>query len=523
MLHIEKWKIVLTAIIALFGVLYASPNIVAPETQAWLSENAPGWVPSETVNLGLDLQGGSHILLEADTSVILKDRLNSMVDGARSELRKQNIGYTKLSAKKHGISFILRNPSKDKSAAYKIARNLDEKAEVLTGGNGQIDVILSEQAITIINKQVISQSIEIIRRRVDETGTKEPIIQRQGDNRIVVQLPGIDDPERVKDLIGKTAKMTFHLTDLKAMASSKSKISIGSKRLSMRDDKNRKVVIKKRVILSGEMLTDSQPTFQQGRPVVSFKFNAIGAKRFCNITKKNVGKPFAIVLDNEVISAPVIQDSICGGAGIISGSFDVKEAHDLSLLLRAGALPAPLNVVEERSVGPTLGSDSVESGKVAAVIGLILIFIFMFASYGLFGLFANVALVLNMALIFAILSVLNATLTLPGIAGIILTIGMAVDANVLIYERIREELHNGRTVIAAIDSGYKMALSTIIDANITTLIVATILFSFGSGPIKGFAVTMSIGIITSLFSAIMMTRIMIVTWLRKTKPSKLSI
>ncbi len=522
MLHIEKWKIVLTAIIAFWGILYASPNIVAPETQVWVQKHMPDWFPSETVNLGLDLQGGSHILLEADTSVILKDRLGSMVDAARSELRKQNIGYRNLTAKKHGVSFTLRNASRDRSAAYKIAKSLDEKGEVLVGDKGQVDVILNETAISIINKQVISQSIEIIRRRVDETGTKEPIIQRQGDNRIVVQLPGIDDPERVKALIGKTAKMTFHLTDMKAMGEN-SKLGIGSKRLPMRDDKERKIAIKKRVVLSGEMLTDSQPTFQQGRPVVSFKFNAIGGKKFCKITKTNVGKPFAIVLDNEVISAPVIQDAICGGSGIISGSFDVKEAHDLSLLLRAGALPAPLNVVEERSVGPTLGSDSVESGKVAALIGLTLIFIFMFASYGLFGLFANVALILNMALIFALLSVLNATLTLPGIAGIILTIGMAVDANVLIYERIREELHNGRTVIAAIDSGYKMALSTIVDANITTLIVAMILFSFGSGPIKGFAVTMSIGIITSLFSAIMMTRIMVVTWLRKTKPSKLAI
>jgi len=314
--------------------------------------------------------------------------------------------------------------------------------------------------------------------------------------------------------------MSFHLTDMNA---TRQKISIGSKRLPMRNDKTQFIPVKKRVMISGDMLIDSQPTFQQGAPVVSFKFNAIGAKRFCSTTRNNVGKPFAIVLDDEVISAPVIRDAICGGSGIISGNFTVKEAHDLSLLLRAGALPAPLLVVEERSVGPTLGSDSIASGKIAALIGLILIFIFMFVSYGLFGFFANIALFLNMTFIFALLSILQATLTLPGIAGIILTIGMAVDANVLIYERIKEELRNGRTAIASVDAGYRMALSTIIDANITTLIVAIILFMFGSGPIKGFAVTMSIGIVTSLFSAIMLTRLMVVVWLRKTKPSKIKI
>jgi preprotein translocase subunit SecD len=520
MLHIEKWKVVLILALTVLGILYAAPNMMPPQTKSWLVENMPGWLPSSTVNLGLDLQGGSHLLLEADTKTVISDRLDSMVDAARTEMRKQDIGYTDLGAKRDGLTFRLRNPAQDRDAAYKIARGLDQKSVINIGDDGLADVTLGEDAVKEINTQVINQSIEIVRRRIDETGTKEPVIQRQGTNRIVVQLPGVDDPERVKELLGKTAKMSFHLLDMDVATG---QISPGSKKLPMREKDGQFVIIKKRVMISGDMLVDSQPTFEQGAPVVSFRFNAIGSKKFCDVTRDNVGKPFAIVLDDEVISAPVIRDAICGGGGIISGSFTVKEAHDLSLLLRAGALPAPLNVVEERSVGPTLGSDSVASGKVAAMTALASIFVLMIASYGLFGLFANIALFLNMVFIFALLSILQATLTLPGIAGIILTIGIAVDANVLIYERIREELRNGRTVLSAVDSGYRMALATIVDSNLTTLIVAMILFSFGSGPVKGFAVAMSIGIVTSLFSAIMLTRLIVIAWLRKTRPSTLNI
>jgi len=520
MLHIEKWKVVLILALTVLGILYAAPNMMPPQTKSWLVENMPGWLPSSTVNLGLDLQGGSHLLLEADTKTVISDRLDSMVDAARTEMRKQDIGYTDLGAKRDGLTFRLRNPAQDRDAAYKIARGLDQKSVINIGDDGLADVTLGEDAVKEINTQVINQSIEIVRRRIDETGTKEPVIQRQGTNRIVVQLPGVDDPERVKELLGKTAKMSFHLLDMDVATG---QISPGSKKLPMREKDGQFVIVKKRVMISGDMLVDSQPTFEQGAPVVSFRFNAIGSKKFCDVTRDNVGKPFAIVLDDEVISAPVIRDAICGGGGIISGSFTVKEAHDLSLLLRAGALPAPLNVVEERSVGPTLGSDSVASGKVAAMTALASIFVLMIASYGLFGLFANIALFLNMVFIFALLSILQATLTLPGIAGIILTIGIAVDANVLIYERIREELRNGRTVLSAVDSGYRMALATIVDSNLTTLIVAMILFSFGSGPVKGFAVAMSIGIVTSLFSAIMLTRLIVIAWLRKTRPSTLNI
>lgn len=522
MLRFERWKIIFVLLLTVLGVLYAAPNVASTQMKAWLAEHVSGWLPSSTVNLGLDLQGGSYLLLQADTKAVVNDRLDSMVEEARREMDKHDppIKRTDLGVKRDGITFKLVDPKQDKDAAYKIARNLEQKAEVHIGDDGVVDVTLGDDALNDINTHVIEQSIEIVRRRIDETGTKEPVIQRQGTDRIVVELPGLDDPQRIKDLLGRTAKMTFHLVDQDVMTGG---ISPGSKRLPMRDDSKQFIVVKKHAVLTGDTLTDSQPTFEQGAPVVSFKFNAIGARKFCDVTKENVGKPFAIVLDDEVISAPRINDEICGGSGIITGSFTVKEAHDLSLLLRAGALPAPLNVVEERSVGPTLGSDSIASGKMAAGFALLAVLVLMACSYGLFGLFADIALVLNMIFIFALLSILQATLTLPGIAGIILTIGIAVDANVLIYERIREELRNGRTVLAAVDTGYKLALATIVDSNLTTLIVAIILFSFGSGPVKGFAVAMSIGIITSLFAAIMLTRLMVVTWLRRARPTTLSI
>jgi len=516
MLHIEKWKVIFIILFCVWGFAYASPNVMSESFLAKM----PSWLPSKTVNLGLDLQGGSHILLEADIDFMINERLEAMQDTARTEMRKESIGYTNLSVKKDGISFKLRDVAKDKDAAYKIVRQLEEKAEVNFTDEGVVEVLLTEAGVNDISAKVLGQSIEIVRRRVDETGTKEPIIQRQGQKRIVVQLPGIDDPEGIKRIIGKTAKMSFHLVDSDITGKS---VSLTSQLLPMREDKAQRINVKKRVIISGDMLVDAQATFQDGAPVVSFKFNAIGAKKFCDTTRDNVDKPFAIVLDNEVISAPVIRDAICGGSGIISGRFDVKEANDLALLLRAGALPAPLNVVEERTVGPTLGSDSVVASKNAAIISLILVFAFMIVSYKLLGVFASIALVINMVLIFALLSVLTATLTLPGIAGIILTIGMAVDANVLIYERIKEEIKSGKTMLAAIDSGYKMSLSSIIDANITTLIVALILFSFGTGPVKGFAVTMTIGVVTSVFSAIMLTRLFVVTYLRHKRPTHLSI
>ena len=520
MLHIQKWKIILTLLLTLLGVAYAAPNLLSEQTRGTIAANMPGWFPQKVINLGLDLQGGSHLLLRVDTKAVMADRFEAMADAARAELRKENIGYTDLAVTREGIALTLRNVAGEKDAAYKILRALEAGAVVDIEDDGRSTVVLSEQGLRDIQTQVINQSIEIVRRRVDESGTREPVIQRQGIDRIVVQLPGIDDPARIKELLGRTAKMSFHLLDdsLRAGPLSRS--------LPLKDNgggAGGSVTIKKKVMVSGDMLVDSQPGFDRNMPIVSFRFNSIGAKKFCDVTRDNVGKPFAIVLDEEVISAPVIQTEICGGSGQITGDFTVKEATDLALLLRAGALPAPLEVVEERSVGPSLGSDSVASGKTASLVAFGMVILFMFATYGLFGMFANTALIFNVVFIFAIMSLLGATLTLPGIAGIVLTIGMAVDANVLIYERIRDELRMGRSILSSVDTGYKLAMNTIIDSNRTTLIVALILFSFGTGPVKGFAVSMSIGIVTSMFSAIMLTRLMVIAWLRHKKPTTLNL
>lgn len=519
MLHLERWKIITIIVLSLLGIVYALPNVLPHAQRDWLADNMPAWLPSRTVNLGLDLRGGSHLLLQADTAAAINDRMEAMIDAARTEMRKQNVAYSSLSTLANGIQFKLLNLDKDRDTARKIARGLAEFPAVDLKADGTLTIMLDDKALNAIKTQIINQSIEIVRRRVDESGTKEPVIQRQGADRIVLQLPGISDPGRVKDLIGKTAKMTFHLLDPDATPNGQ--VKPGSLRLPLHEDKTQNIVIKKRVMVGGEMLTDAQPTFDQSGPVVSFKFNAVGAKRFCDVTKQNIGNPFAIVLDGEVISYPVIRDAICGGSGQISGGFSVKEATELALLLRAGALPAPLNVVEERTVGPTLGSDSIAAGKIAALVAFVAVIALMAAAYGLFGFFANIALTLNLIFIFAILSTLQATLTLPGIAAIVLTIGIAVDSNVLIYERIREEIRNGRSLLSSIDTGYREALRTIFDSNLTTLIVALILFSFGSGPVKGFAVAMSIGIVTSLFSSIMITRLIIITWLRQARPSAL--
>ncbi len=520
MLHIQKWKIILTLLLTLMGVAYSVPNLLSEQTRTTIATNMPGWFPQKAINLGLDLQGGSHLLLQVDTKTVLADRFEAMADAARAELRKANIGYTDLAITREGIALTLREVAKDRDEAYKILRGLETNSVVEIADDGRSTASLNEQGVRDIQSQVIGQSIEIVRRRVDESGTREPVIQRQGADRIVVQLPGIDDPARIKELLGRTAKMTFHLLDDGLRAGPLSRT------LPLKDNANGaggSVTIKKKIMVSGDMLVDSQPGFDRNMPIVSFRFNSIGAKKFCDVTRDNIGKPFAIVLDEEVISAPVIQDAICGGSGQISGDFTVKEATDLALLLRAGALPAPLEVVEERSVGPSLGSDSVSSGKTASLVAFGMVVLFMFITYGLFGVFANIALIFNVTFIFAIMSLMGATLTLPGIAGIVLTIGMAVDANVLIYERIRDELRMGRSILSSVDTGYKLAMNTIIDSNLTTLIVALILFSFGTGPVKGFAVSMSIGIVTSMFSAIMLTRLMVIAWLRQTKPTTLNL
>ena len=521
MVRFERWKVILVSIVCAFALFYAAPNLTSEKTNTWVQENLPGWFPSKTIALGLDLQGGSHILLDVQTSVVIKDRVDALTESMKSELREERIRYYDVATSRESFAFKLRDPSK-KEQALKIAKKLDTGLVVEDSGPDAITVSFGEDAIEDIISKTMSQSIEIVRRRIDETGTKEPAIQKQGDERILVQLPGVDDPQRIKELLGTTAKLTFHLVDNEATQSGR--IRPGSKFLPEQDEPTSRIAIKRRADITGEMLTNAAPSFgQAGDAVVTFRLDRRGGRRFCDISSQNIGRRFAIVLDDVVISAPVFQDAICGGSAQISGSFTVESATDLALLLRAGALPAPLTVAEERTVGPSLGADSVEAGKKASVFALGFILIFMLISYGRFGLYANIALAVNVALIFAILSTLQATLTLPGIAGIVLTIGMAVDANVLIFERIREEFVKGRSVIGAIDSGYSRAMSTIVDANLTTLIAAILLYSFGTGPIKGFAVTLAIGILTSLFSAVMVTRLFVIRWMTSKKPSELPI
>lgn len=519
MINIPRWKIFAILIVCFLGIAYSVPNFIGAEKRAWGEANLPGIFPSKSINLGLDLQGGSHILLQVELENVIAERAEGVVTALRPELRQEKIRYKRLNDLKDGATITV-SAAEDVDRVRDIIRDLDRTLMIDVRNDTIIEATFSEDAIEEIQKQTIEQSIEIVRRRIDETGTREPIIQRQGDDRILVQLPGVEDPQRIKELLGKTAKLSFHLVDMGVESNIRS--GGGTMILPLVEAPGQTMAIERRARLTGDMLTNAQYSPDQtGGSAVSFRFNTIGAKRFCDLSRENVGRLFAIVLDNEIISAPRINEAICGGAGQISGNFSIKEANDLALLLRAGALPAPLNIMEERTVGPSLGADSVEAGKIASAIGMALVLIFMLFTYRLFGLFANVALMVNMALIFALLSGLQATLTLPGIAGIVLTIGMAVDANVLIFERIKEEVRNGRSVMAAIDAGYSRAMSTIIDSNLTTLIAALILYSFGTGPIKGFSVTLGVGIMTSFFSAIMVTRLMVVLWLKNKRPSKL--
>lgn len=533
MIQFPRWKIVFVVALCALGAVFALPNVL-PRS---VVQSLPEWMHLRQINLGLDLQGGSHLLLEVEYQVVLRERLEDLVSSMRRVLREESVGYTGLGVTDDAAVVTLRDAA-DWDRVSAALRDLGQPVDgglfggsasdlTVTEDGGQVRLALTERAVEARRRLAVQQAIEIVRRRIDETGTREPSIQAQGPDRILVQLPGVDDPDRVKRLLGETAKLNFHLVDEDASVGDAlaGRVPPGSRLLYEEGSGGKSVpyVIRRRVMVSGENLVDAQPSFDQGRPIVSFRFDSVGGQRFGQATSENVGKRMAIVLDDKVISAPVIETPILGGSGIIRGRFTVQEVQDLALLLRAGALPAPLKILEERTVGPGLGADSIAAGQVASVLGLVFVTVFMAMAYGRFGVMADVALLVNLVLIVGLLSLLQATLTLPGIAGIVLTVGMAVDANVLIFERIREEARAGRSPVPAIDAGYKRALATIIDANLTTLIAAVLLFAVGSGPVKGFAVTLGIGILTSMFTAIMVTRLLVVLWLRRRRPAALPI
>ncbi len=529
--------------VCLLGVYLAVPNFLSEETRksSVISDN--------TLKLGLDLQGGSYLLLEVDFDNYLQDRLEILEDDVRDRLqgktqngKDEKIGYRGLAATKNQIRFSLRDIS-DISRTEERFSDMKIDIDLNITTEGEATISYRDEYLKKMRKDVVGQSIETVRRRVDLTGTREPIIQRQGDLRILLQVPGLDDPGRLKELLGRMAKMSFHLMhEDTPYLTAKKKAPPGHMLLEgystpAEGEAKQYYLVKKKEEVSGDSLVDASAAYDEyNRPAVRFRFDTVGGKKFAKITRENVGKPFAVVLDDgtkekgsirktlpKVLTAPNINEPIPGGTGIITGNFTTQEANDLALLLRSGALPAPLNIEEERTVGPSLGQDSIDAGKAASMLGIVLVVIFMVLFYGLFGLFSDIALLINIVLIMAVLSLFEATLTLPGIAGIVLTMGMAVDANVLIFERIREEIRNGRTPFAATDYGFRQAYKTIVDSNLTTLIATLLLFIYGSGPVKGFAVTLSVGIVCSMFSAILLTRMLVVLWLKKTRPKALPI
>lgn len=524
MLQFETWKKAIVLLLVAIGILYALPNLFSRGDD----KGGPAFIPGQAINLGLDLQGGSHLLLQADLNAVIAERMVGVQENLRLAFRAEKIRFRNLKAEKDSVSFALRDAAGDSvidAQVETILRDLGRDFDAVQSGQSTT-IRFNEAGLQNLANQTVDQAIEIIRRRLDPDGTKEPVIQRQGKDRILVQLPGVDDPERIKRLIGRTARLTFQLVDMRSTAQEarrSGRVPPGSMLLESAEEGGAEYLVEKRVMVSGELLENASAGFDQNnRPAVNFQLNAEGGRRFGRVTGENIGRPFAIVLDGKVVSAPVIQSQIFG-SGQITGNFSVAETNELALILRAGALPAPLIILEERSVGPGLGADSIAAGQIAAVVGLALVIIYMMLSYGLFGLFADIALTVNIVLILGALSALQATLTLPGIAGIVLTMGMAVDANVLVFERIREELRGGRRVAQAIEAGYSRALSTIIDSNLTTLFAALFLFVFGSGPIKGFAVTLSLGIATSMFTALMVTRLLIVVWVNSKRPKKLEL
>lgn len=543
MLTISPFKQALIWLTCAIGIMLALPNgfysrveahndaiSAGVEDTSW-----PSFLPSNLVNLGLDLRGGAHLLAEVQVTEVYASVMNGLWPDVRDTLAAERdvVGFV---TREDGPADVLRvrfSEAAGADRALTLVRGLATPVASLAGaGQNNIEVTLSGQILTIqmtdvekaaVDDRTMQQSLEIVRRRIDEVGTREPTIQRQGTDRILIQVPGVGSAQEVKDIIGTTAQLTFQpvvgrTSDANASAGS------GNMLVPSLDEAGTFYILERAPVVTGEELTDAQPAFDQnGRPAVNFRFNVAGARKFGDYTADNIGAPFAIVLDNEVISAPTIQSHIAGGSGIITGSFSVEESTNLAVLLRAGALPAGLTFLEERTIGPELGQDSIDSGKLAAMAGGGLVVVFMILTYGLFGFFATIALGINMAMIFGVLSLIGGTLTLPGIAGIVLTVGMAVDANVLIFERIREELRTAKGPARAIELGYERALSAILDSNITTLITAFILFALGSGPVRGFAITLGLGILTSVFTAVFVTRSLIVIWFARKRPKTIEV
>lgn len=532
MLHFERWKIVAILLICLAGVVFALPNLFSKQTvEGW-----PSWMPKRQLALGLDLRGGAHLLLSMDTAELRKDWLVTLRSDVRKQLREARVRFTGLGIVGNAVKVRIPDPA-DFDKAYDALKKLvqpmgnailgtsTDDIEVTRSSNDAIIIKPSEQGLQQRVTDAANSSVETVRRRVDELGTTEPNIVRQGQNRILVQVPGYDDTRKLKAVIGKTAKLTFHEVHPTTTAEEarQTRVPLGYKIYPGEESEGGSFLLKEAPVVSGEDLVDAQPGFDQrtNEPIISFRFNQSGARKFGRFTKNNVGAPFAIVLDNKVLSAPVIREPILGGSGQISGNFTVDSANALAIQLRSGALPTKLTIVEERTVGPSLGADSIEAGELAVMIGTIAVAGFMIFAFGLFGVFAVIAVMINLTLIIAAMTLLGSTLTLPGIAGLVLTVGMAVDANVLIYERIREELRAGKTAISSVEAGFTKAFVTILDSNLTTLIAALVMFWLGAGPVRGFAVTLSLGIFATMFTAFTVTRLLVSLWIAAQKTRKI--
>lgn len=526
MMRFAPWKIVLTLAASLMAFLICVPSMIGPKDRAALASHMPSWLQPEAIVLGLDLQGGAHLLYEVDRSDVVRTMVQNLRDDLRRLLREEKIGIAGgVGVNTRGVQVRIPDAAERGRIMPKLYNLVQISAgvggsglDIVDSGDGLLKLNLTDAAIDNKIRRAVDQTIEVLNRRVNGLGTTEPNIQREGDDRVLVEVPGLKDTNRLKEIVGTTAKLEFRLV---------AEPGENPADVDMLDqtDQPGKLPVEKQVMVQGEDLTDAQPGFDSrtGEPVVNFRFNIRGGQRFGQVTSANVGRPFAIVLDNKVISAPRILGPITGGSGQISGHFTVEQANNLAILLRAGALPAKLTIVEERTVGPGLGQDSINAGKRAAYWAAGLVLAYMLLTYGTFGVFANIALMIHITFIFAALVLLRATLTLPGIAGIVLTIGMAVDSNVLIYERIREESHAGRSIISALDAGFNRAFATIVDSNVTMFVVAAILYFLGAGPVRGFAVSLALGIMTTIVTAVTMTRMMIALWYRYARPTKLPI